>query len=38
MRTADGQCHLTGVLGSPGDGREQQGPAGNRLAMMLGIG
>src|SRR5271157_763109 len=38
MRAADGQRHLTSVLGSPGDGRQQQGPAGDRLAMMLWIG
>jgi hypothetical protein len=38
MRAADGQRHLTGVLGSPGDCREQQRPGGDRLAMMFGIG
>jgi hypothetical protein len=35
---ADGQRHLTSMLGSPGDRREQQRAAGDRLAMMLGVG
>jgi hypothetical protein len=37
MRAADGQPHLTGVLGWARAGRQHQRPAGDRLAMMLGI-
>jgi hypothetical protein len=38
MRAANRQRHLTGMLRSPRDRRQQQRPTGDRLAMMLGIG
>ena len=38
MAAADGQRHLAGVLGSARAGGQQQGPGGDRLAMMFGVG
>ncbi len=38
MRAADGQRHLTGVLGFARDRRQQQRPSGDRLAVMLRVG
>ena len=38
MRAADGQRHLAGMLGARGDRRQQQGAAGDRLAVMFRVG
>jgi hypothetical protein len=38
MRACDGDRGSAGMLGLPSDGLEQQRPAGDRLAMLVGVG